>query len=224
MRILTVEDDAETATLIGRALTSAGFEVVTAASLAEASSTLADNEFALIVLDVMLSDGSGLDLCRRLRSDGLATPILFLSARGTVRARVDGLDAGGDDYLPKPFAVRELVARANALCRRGPVIRRSRVRAGQAEIDFEMRHVQVGDVEVPVTAREWDVLAILADARGRVVTFDDILERAWGATSEQGKASLEVIISRLRKKLGGTTDGPGPLRTLRGVGYALDQA
>lgn len=219
MHVLVVDDDEETRGLVASALRRDGHKVTLAGTAAEAV-VAAAGTFDVIVLDVMLGSGSGLEVCAELRGSGLQTPILFLSARGTVRARVDGLDAGGDDYLAKPFAIKELLARIRALGRRGPNLRPTVVRAGTVELHFAARKAFAGGREAPVTSREWDVLAVLADARGRVVQFDDILERAWGETSPGARASLEVIMSRLRRKL--DAEGRGVIRTVRGLGYALE--
>lgn len=221
MHVLVVDDDAETLELVASVLRREGHRSTLATGPAEALRALAAASFDVIVLDVMLGERSGLELCAELREAGLQAPILFLSARGTVRARVDGLDAGGDDYLAKPFAVRELLARIRALGRRGPSLRPAMVHAGDVHLDFAARKAFVAAREVPVTSREWEVLGVLADARGQIVNFDDMLERAWGEVSEGGRASLEVIMSRLRRKL----DVPGSrglIRTARGLGYALE--
>lgn len=221
MRVLVVDDDDETLEVVQGALQRDGHQVSAAQTAARALALLADNTFDLAVLDVMLGSQSGLELCAQLRRDGVAFPILFLSARGTVNARVEGLDAGGDDYLPKPFALRELVARVRALGRRGPAVRARRLIVGGLRLDFEARRATTQELEIPVTNREWDILRALADANGRVVPFDVVLERAWGEATESNRASLEVIISRLRKKL----DAPAGLpliRTVRGLGYALE--
>ncbi len=215
MRVLVVDDDEETRELVGAALAREGWETVLAASEVDARRQASAAHFDVLVLDVMLGPGSGLALCAGLRRDGIETPILFLSARGTVDARVHGLDAGGDDYLPKPFALKELCARVRALGRRGAALRPDRVVLGALVLDFATRKALHEDRAVPVTAREWDLLRVLADARGRVVPFEDVLERAWGEPSERARASLEVIVARLRKKL-------VPIRTVRGVGYALE--
>ncbi len=222
MHVLVVDDDEETRELIASALRRDGHRSTLAIDPAAALQAIASATFDVLVLDVMLGPASGLELCAELRRSGLQAPILFLSARGTVGARVDGLDAGGDDYLAKPFAVRELLARIRALGRRGPSLRPTRVRAGEVALDFAARRAFVGEREVPVTSREWAVLAVLADTRGRVVSFDDILERAWGEVSGGTRASLEVIMSRLRRKLD-LPGGRGLIRTARGLGYALEQ-
>lgn len=215
MRVLVVDDDEETRELVAAALAREGCEPALAASAREATARVRSARFDVVVLDVMLGTDSGLDVCAALRREGVETPILFLSARGAVDARIEGLDAGGDDYLPKPFALAELCARVRALGRRGPALRPDRLRRGELVLDFGARRAELSGREVPVTAREWELLRVLGDARGRVVAFDDVLERAWGEASERSRASLEVLVARLRKK-------SVPIRTVRGVGYALE--
>lgn len=221
MRVLVVDDDEETRELVSAALIREGYELVSVASATDALARAATSRFDVFVLDVMLAGESGLDLCARLRERGVESPILFLSARGAVDARVEGLEAGGDDYLRKPFAIKELCARVRALGRRGPGLRPDRFRAGHVTIDFAARRAEIGDREVPVTSREWDLLRVLADARGHVVPFEDVLERAWGEVSDRSRASLDVIVARLRRKLA-PREGVSMLRTVRGVGYVLD--
>lgn len=223
-RALIVDDDAETRDLVSHALQGAGFRPTGVASPAQALVAIEADRFDVMVLDVMFADEeSGIQLCRRLRQDGIETPILFLSARGTVHARLEGFEAGGDDYLPKPFALREMLARVQALVRRGPALRPRGVQLGRVLLDFDRRRASAGDEELPITAREWDVLRVLADARGRVVAFEGLLERAWGETGPGARASLDVIVSRLRRKLEGPA-GQRVLRTVRGQGYALEVA
>lgn len=222
MRALVLDDDAETREVVSRALGRDGFDVVSAASPAELEAAILDGEaFALFVLDVMLDGASGIDVCRDLRRRGLRTPVLFLSARGAVDARVDGLEAGADDYLAKPFAVRELVLRARALARRGDARVDGTLRVGTLTLDFDRRAATAGSSLLPITAREWDVLRVLAMAEGRVVPTDTLLERVWGETNDGARASLEVIVSRIRRKLDGPAGRPF-VRTVRGTGYALD--
>jgi len=221
VRILVVDDDAETLDVVRRALERDGHTVLAVRGPAEALAQLENARVELVVLDVMLERASGLDLCARLRADGVQLPILFLSAEGKVDARIAGLDAGGDDYLAKPFALRELVARVRALGRRGPSVRAQLLRLGAVGLDFDARRAVADEVEIPVTQREWEILRALADGQGRVVSFDEVLERAWGEVSERGRASLEVIVSRLRKKLDRAAGRP-TIRTARGLGYALE--
>src|SRR5262249_27253398 len=149
--------------------------------------------FDAIVLDIMLPDGSGLELCREFRAHGVLTPILFLSARGDVEHRISGLDAGGDDYLGKPFALAELQARLRALGRRHGLTPPERLEAGGTCIDFTARRLVTDGVEVPLTAREWGVLELLAGRRGRLVSRDELLETLWGERGPEASASLDVI-------------------------------
>ncbi|TAK32415.1 MAG: response regulator transcription factor [Myxococcaceae bacterium] len=223
MRVLVVDDDEETLEFVTRALERDGHQVTAAQTPAEAAIRLGDAGPDLIVLDVMLGEASGLDLCATLRRTGCMVPILFLSARGAVNARVEGLDAGGDDYLAKPFALRELLARVRALGRRGPPARTRRLALGAVTLDFDARQATSSVGEVPLTRREWDILRALAEDRGRVVAFDDLLDRVWGEATDGARASMEVIVSRLRKKLDAAAGRP-TIRTSRGVGYALELA
>lgn len=222
MRILVLDDDEETLEVVQRALEREGHAVVAVRTPADATQSLDGATFDLLVLDVMLDGASGLEFCTQLRADGLEAPILFLSARGAVNARIDGLDAGGDDYLPKPFALRELVARVRALGRRGPAVRAMVMTIGELTLEFDARRATVRGEDLPVTQREWDILRVLADARGRIVPFDVLLDRVWGDATESARASLEVILSRFRKKLERVTTQT-VIRTVRGAGYALER-
>jgi two-component system OmpR family response regulator len=219
LRLLVVDDNAETCQLLVRSLESGGHLARVAGSCAEARGTLDAHHFDVVLLDVMLPDGSGLDLCRALRQGRLTTPILLLTARGEVRDRVAGLDAGADDYLAKPFAVSELLARVRALGRRGPVLREAKVRAGEVVVDLEGRRVLRAGRTVPLTARELAIVEVLALRRGGVVARDELCEAVWGDINDSAKASLEVLVGRIRRKLGGAGS---PIRTVRSVGYALE--
>ena len=223
MNVLVVDDDEETADFVARALDREGFVTTIASDRARAEVELAERRFDVVVLDVMLPDGSGVDLCRTMRASSSTTPVLFLSARGTVGARVEGLSAGGDDYLPKPFAVKELVARVRALGRRGPLSRPERTVVGGVSIDLLARRAERDGEELPLTAREWAILELLLARAGHVVPFDELLDALWGESTTRARASLEVIMTRLRKKLhDGTTNRV--IRNVRGVGYRLDLA
>lgn len=220
MHVLIIDDHDETRELLARNLSRAAHVVRSAATCAEAERELDANPVDVIVLDVMLPDGSGIELCARLRAQKRSVPILLLTAKGDVRDRVDGLDAGADDYLVKPFALAELLARVRALSRRGPVVRDRTVEFGKIRIDLDRRKVMVRDRNIPLTATELTILEVLA-SKGGVVPRDVLLESVWGEVSDSTTASLEVLIGRIRRKLGSCASA---LRTVRGVGYALESS
>jgi two-component system OmpR family response regulator len=219
--ILLVEDDAETRDALSRFLSDEGYRVVTAARGDAGTRALKAGTVDAAILDVGLPDVSGFDLCRDWRAAGLRLPVLMLTARTDVSSRVQGLEAGADDYLGKPFALSELRARLRALLRRGSDPLRQRVLTlGPLTIDFGRRQAWIAEVEVPLTRREIDVLERLAWARGHVVSRDDLLEEIWGESTPETAASLEVIVARLRRKLE-RGEKEALIRTVRGVGYAL---
>ena len=220
MRILIVEDNAEVRDFVEATLKEAGFDVRGVATCAAAEAAMREGGFAGIVLDWMLPDRPGIDLCRAMRTEGDATPVLMLTARGDVEDRVTGLEAGADDYLKKPFAAAELRARVKALLRRGPRLADEVVRIGPIEVQTAARRVVSGQREVPLTAREFDILETLARQRGRVVPRPSLLLSVWGSDDEAASGSLEVLIARLRRKLA-EAGAPDAVRTLRGVGYSL---
>ncbi len=221
MRILLIEDDRATRSLIRRSLTARGHAVREAGRAAEGQELALSGDFDVLVIDIQLPDGDGLEICRSLRRDGITVPILFLTARGEVGDRVAGLDAGADDYLRKPFALAELDARVRALGRRRGSAPPARLEVAGLDIDFTARILRRGGTEVPMTAREWRVLEILASRAGRVVPRDDILSQAWGDADPSAADSLVVIVSRIRNKL--RREGAGDLiRTVRGEGYVLE--
>jgi len=219
MRVLVVDDHAETRQLLTRSLERASYGVKAVASCAEAEAAVEQGTFDVVVLDVMLPDGSGIELCGRMRAAKTHVPILLVTARGEVRDRVAGLDAGADDYLVKPFAVLELLARVKALARRGPVTRDRALAFGPVIVDLEARRVRVAGQEIPLTAKELAIVEVLAARRGAVLTRDRLVESVWGDVSESAAASLEVLVARIRRKLG---VGAGALRTRRGVGYSFE--
>jgi two-component system OmpR family response regulator len=222
MRILVVEDHTETRQLIARVLREAGHAVEAAADLASARRKLTGKAHEALVLDWMLPDGSGIDFCRELRTGHETIPILILTARGEVEDRVSGLDAGADDYLRKPFAVAELLARVRALTRRGPRFLEPVVSLGDAEVRLAERSVRAAGRDVPLTAREFSILEVLLRNRGRPVSRSTILLSVWGDEDEHAAASLEVLIARLRRKLA-PQGGEGPIHTHRGFGYAIGE-
>lgn len=220
MKILVVEDSPAARDLLRRALEEAGHTVALAATCEEGRVLARGEQADLAILDVMLPDGSGIDLCRELRAEGRSMPILFLTARHEVEDRIAGLDAGGDDYLRKPFAIAELRARVRALSRRRVATAPARLEHGGTRIDFPARRLTREGRDVPLTAREWAVLAFLAEQPGRVVTRADVVAAAWPRAGPGAFESLDVIVSRLRRKLG--ERGAIRIRALRGQGLALE--
>lgn len=219
MRVLLVEDSPRVAEAVGAALRQRDLTVVVAGTVRAASDALAAQKFDVAVIDIVLPDGSGLEWCRAARSQGSALPMLLLTARAGVADRVAGLEAGADDYLGKPFSTDELVARIRALSRRGPRYSESVRTFGTVVVDRDRRSATVGGAAVPLTARELDIVAVLAWADGRVYTRDNLLEAVWGQSSERAGASLEVLVARIRRKFAerGVRD---VVRTMRQVGYA----
>lgn len=219
MRVLIVDDEPEVRDVLVRALEREGHRTLTAGSLEEATSQLHAPDLDLVVLDLGLPDGSGVTLCRSLRSTRPALPILVLTARSEVSQRVEALDAGADDFLAKPFAIAELRARVRALGRRASAARASspppRMFA-DAVIDLATRSAHRGGDVVTLSTREWAILDALSAREGRVVSRSTILEDVWGEVTDGGAASLEVLVSRIRRKLGDDV-----VRTVRGEGYAL---
>lgn len=217
MRVLVVDDELEMRELLGRNL-GRTHGVKSVATCKEAEAMLTQARFDVLILDVMLPDGSGIDLCAKLRSAGVDAPILLLTARGEVRSRVAGLDAGADDYLAKPFALTELRARVAALGRRGPMRRDRAVVIGPLVVDLEGRRVHVNGRALPLTAKELAIVDLLATRRDKVVSREDLIESVWGEVTDSARASLEVLIARIRQKLG---QSASLLHTIRGVGYML---
>jgi two-component system, OmpR family, response regulator len=219
MRVLVIDDELEMRELLERNLGRAAHGVKALGSCAAAELELSAAQYDVVILDVVLPDGSGIELCSRLRASGLDTPILLLTALGDVRSRVTGLDAGADDYLAKPFALSELRARVNALGRRGPVRRFRRVVLGAVVVDLSTRRVQVNGLTLSLTAKEFAILEVLATRAGGVILRDDLIASVWGDVTASAGGSLEVLIARIRRKLGASA---GMLRTVRGMGYAFE--
>lgn len=221
MRILIVEDHGPTRDLLVRTLEAGGAASVTAARISTGLQKVHESEFDVIILDLMLPDGDGLDFCRRIRAEGIGTPVLCLTARADVADRVQGLDAGADDYLRKPFALAELRARIRALGRRHGQAPIARITAGSTRIDFTGRKLERRGESIPLTAREWEVLEALVARSGRIVSRVDLLESIWHDAGPACSDSLDVILSRLRRKLGNPEDGCA-IRTVRGAGLVFE--
>ena len=217
-RILVVEDDRSVRDAVERALRFEGYHVATARDGAEALSAVLDDPPDAIVLDVMMPHVDGLEACRRIRARGDSTPILILTARHEVSDRVEGLDAGADDYLVKPFALDELLARIRALLRRATGTTTEVLSVGDMVMNTGTRQVTRGDTRIDLTKTEFDLLELLMRNAGIVMHRDTIYERIWGYDFETSSNSLDVYVGYVRRKT--EVDGLARLvHTVRGVGY-----
>lgn len=220
MRVLIVEDEPELADFLTRALREATWAPDLAASGAAALDALAVNSYDLVVLDVGLPDIGGFEVCRRFRRRGGATPILMLTARDALGDRVHGLDAGADDYLTKPFAVDELLARLRALARRPPATHDVVLRYADIMLDPARRVASRGGRAIQLTAREFALLEYLLRNPDRALGRGQILEHVWNDNFDPVGNAVDVLIGRVRRKL--DPDGSAPIiHTLRGLGYML---
>jgi two-component system response regulator MprA len=220
MRILVVDDDPGVRSSLERALRLEGYEVDTAPDGTAGLRSLALSPPDAVVLDLGLPDLDGLEVCRRLRSTGDDTPVLILTARDAIDDRVQGLDAGADDYLVKPFALAELLARLRALLRRRSGAEGEALRVGDLSLDLASREARRGDRPFTLTRIEFDLLELFLRHPRQVLTRDVILDRVWGYNFDSGTNSLAVYVGYLRRK---TEAGGEPrcLHTVRGVGYVL---
>ena len=220
MRVLVVEDEARMADAIRRSLVREGI-VVDVTGLAGDGLWMARAvAYDAIVLDVMLPDGSGFDLCRRLREGGVWSPVLMLTARDGVADRVAGLDSGADDYLVKPVAIAELLARLRALARRGAVERPVVLAVGDLTLDPASRTVARGGVEIRLSAKEFALLEAFMRRPGVVLSRQQLLELAWDMAYEAGSNVVEVAVRRLRDRID-RPFGRTTLETVQGAGYVL---
>jgi two-component system alkaline phosphatase synthesis response regulator PhoP len=221
--VLVVEDEASIASFVSLYLKNAGYTVRTAATGTEALSQLQGGDVALTVLDLMLPDIDGIEVCRRIRKTS-DMPILMLTARDEDVDKIIGLEVGADDYMTKPFNPRELVARVKSILRRAAPERREResaqLRHGDLNVDAGRREVKVGDDEVQLAPKEFDLLWELLDHKGLVLTRDQLLERVWGYTFAGDTRTVDVHVRQLRRKLGDAS----PIVTVWGVGYKVAPA
>src|SRR6266403_4567383 len=217
MHILVVEDDAGLARQIASALTEAGHDPVVVHDGEKALDQTKATPFDLIVLDIILPGIDGFEVLRHLRAQHLTSRVLMLTARGEVKDRVTGLQLGADDYLPKPFAMRELVARVNALGRRYPEEPTLNLRVGDLTFDLANHEVHRGTRRIELSARESMLLKVLMREPGRVFTRTELCERVWEHAHEYDTKLVEVFIGRLRRKIG----NPPLIHTVRHVGYAI---
>lgn len=216
MKLLLVEDEGPLSEFMALGLTDEGFVVEHAATGTQANELVLTGSYDLIVLDVMLPGKDGFSLCEQWRGRGIATPILFVTARDAVAQRVRGLQLGGDDYLIKPFAFEELVMRIRTLLRRSSGVRPVMRLEGGANLNLGTQQVQLDATEVTLTMREWQILECLAFAAGRIVSRNVLWESVWESGAAPDSNLIDVYIRRLREKLGMES-----IETVRGTGYRL---
>ena len=220
-KILIIEDEPDIRKTLDYNISREGYHVVSASSLVEAKSQLESDSFSLILLDLMLPDGSGLDLCREIKSDKekSSIPIIILTAKDDEVDKVVGFELGADDYVTKPFSVRELILRMKAVLKRGEK-KSDNVEVqrqfGQLSINTESHEVFIDDNEITLTALEFKLLCQLVDRRGRVQSRDQLLSDVWGYSAEVTTRTVDTHIKRLREKLGSMGKY---VQTIRGVGY-----
>ena len=220
VRVLVVEDDLKMAAAIRRGLRYEGMVVDVAGDGEEAVRVAGATDYDAILLDVMLPGPDGFETCRRLRAQGVWTPILMLTARDAVEDRVRGLDTGADDYLTKPFSLAELLARIRALARRGPVERPAVLQVGDLRLDPATHEVWRGEHQIELSAREFALFETFMRRPGQVLTQLQLLEAAWDLGYEQRSNVVEVYVRYLREKVD-RPFGVKSLETVRGAGYRL---
>jgi DNA-binding response OmpR family regulator len=221
--VLVVEDEASIASFVAAYLKNAGYAVRTTASGVEALKLVASEKPALVVLDLMLPDMDGVEVCKRIRQT-TDMPVLMLTARDEDVDKIIGLEVGADDYMTKPFNPRELVARVRAILRRATTEREKGESAvlvhGDLTVDAGRREARVGEEEIQLAPKEFDLLWELLDHRGLVLTRDQLLERVWGYTFAGDTRTVDVHVRQLRRKLGDAS----PIVTVWGVGYKVSPA
>ena len=225
-KILIIEDEPDIRKTLEYNISREGYEVISASSLSEGREKLESASFSLLLLDLMLPDGSGLDLCRELKQDKSLSsmPVIILTAKDDEVDKVVGFELGADDYVTKPFSVRELILRVKAVLKRGE--RRSdnmevQRQFGELKIDVDSHEVFVNDEQVSLTALEFKLLRQLVDRRGRVQSRDQLLSDVWGYSSDVTTRTVDTHIKRLREKLGGMGKY---VQTIRGVGYKFTRS
>ncbi len=220
-RILVIEDDLETAGQLRDSLGTYGYEVDLAVNGTDALCCARSADYAVMTIDRMLPDIDGITVMRRLRDDGIVTPVLIISALGEIDDRVRGLRAGGDDYLVKPFAFAELLARVEALARRSStVVKETILRVGDLEMDLVSRTVTRGGRDIKMLPREFQLLEYLLRNAGHVVSRAMLLQHVWDLHFDPTTNTIDVYVGRVRRKVDGQQDYP-LIHTVRGVGYLV---
>lgn len=223
MRVLVVEDDRGIAGLISRGLEAESHSVTCAHDAAEGEARALSGDFALVLLDVMLPGGSGLDVLSSIREREPGLPVIVITALGESEEVIRGLDLGADDYVVKPFALDELLARVRARLRGRASSAPGRLEVGDIVLDLRTRKVERKGDDVRLTAREFDLLAYLMRHPGQVLSRAQILNSVWGYDYDPGTNVVEVYVGYLRRKLA-SVDGPAPIETVRSAGYRLIEA
>ncbi|HWS37374.1 MAG TPA: response regulator transcription factor [Actinoplanes sp.] len=221
MRILVAEDDPAMTAMLERAFRRAGYAVDTVGTGADAVWAITETVFDAVVLDVMIPAPDGFEVCRRIRAAERWVPVLMLTARDGVGDKIRGLDAGADDYLTKPFALEELMARVRALTRREPAQRPVTLRVGDLELDPAGRTVQRGGTRIALSAKEFALLHELMRRPGETLTRTHLIERVWDFAYDGGSNVVDVYVRYLRDKVD-RPFGRDTIRTMRGAGYLLD--
>jgi DNA-binding response OmpR family regulator len=220
MRLLIVEDNEELAELLAKGLQAAGYEADILSMAEEARSVLQTTHYAALILDLGLPDGDGLDLLRELRHRNNPIPVLVLTARGGLHDRVQGLRSGADDYLVKPFALEELIARLEAQLRRPGQLLGSTLRIANLEFDTQSHQASIDSHPQALSARETAVLELLMRSKGRVVSKKQVEDHIYGHSGDVGSNAIEVYVHRLRKQLS-DRGAKVQVHTIRGVGYLI---
>ena len=220
MKLLVIEDERRMVELLRRGLSEEGHTVVCAFDGREGLDYARNYDFDAIILDVMLPKLDGYEVARQLRNGKIATPVLMLTARDTVPDLVRGLDSGADDYLSKPFAFEELLARLRAVRRRGPVPRPTKLQVGDLVLDPATREVSRGGTGIPLTRTEYNLLERLMNHAGKVVSRRSLIEAVWGYERDIEENTLDAFVRLLRTKVE-TGDHPKLIHTVRGVGYMI---
>ena len=221
MRILVVEDEPDAAAVLAKGLREHAYAVDVAFDGDAALEHVSANDYDLLILDILLPRMNGIEVCRQLRADGVAVPVLMLTALGRLDDRVDGLDAGADDYLPKPYHFKELLARVRALLRRGPALASAVLAVDDLTIDTRARRVQRAGRPIQLTTKEYTLLEYLMRRQGEIVGRADIAEHVWDDSFDPMSNLIEVYIQRLRRKI--DHDVPVTLiQTRRGAGYTIE--
>lgn len=220
MRILVVEDDKKTGAFIAKALKAEGFAVDVLRDGDDALAAIEITPFDAVVLDIMLIGRDGISVLKQMRAQKIDTPVLLLSARGALNERVEGLNAGAEDYLPKPFALEELTARVRALVRRGGDVKSPVLRVGDLSLDTITRFAERGGRKIELTTREYRLLEFLMRSAGRVCSRMMILEKVWDYHFDPGSNLVDVYVGKLREKIDAGSDVK-LLHSVRGEGYVM---